>query len=104
MVGLEWEVKDMGQPAPELFGQTVLLEPGHPGIPEPHYMLRAHFLPDGEVLFNRVNPALSCELPDTSIAGSPATPLGAPMAAMAAGLVAALGWLLLRRNASFKDS
>ncbi len=104
VVGLEWEAKDTGQPAPELFGQTVPLEPGHPGNPEPHYMLHAHFLPDGQVLFNRVNPALSCELPDTSIAGGPAAPMSTPIVALMAGLVGGLGWLVLRRNRSTRNA
>ena len=51
VIGLEWEAADTGQEAPTLFGQTVPLLPGHPGIPEPHYMLHGYFRPNDQVLF-----------------------------------------------------
>jgi hypothetical protein len=35
----------------KLFGQTIELQPGHPGVEEPHYMLHIYFKPDGKVLF-----------------------------------------------------
>jgi hypothetical protein len=60
VVGLEWEEQDIGQGPPTLWGQTVPLLPGHPGITEPHYMLHAYFRPDGQVLFSEFDPALSC--------------------------------------------
>ncbi len=59
VVGLEWEA-NQNAPAPVLFGQTVVIQPGHPGVPEPHYMLHAYFRPDGQVLFSVFDPALSC--------------------------------------------
>jgi hypothetical protein len=50
-MGLEWEAKDVGQGPMKMFGQTIKLQPGHPGVPEPHYMLHIYFKPDGKVLF-----------------------------------------------------
>jgi len=51
VIGLEWEAKDVGQGPIKLFGQTIELQPGHPGVEEPHYMLHIYFKPDGKVLF-----------------------------------------------------
>jgi hypothetical protein len=51
VIGLEWEAKDVGQGPMKLFGQTIELQPGHPGVEEPHYMLHIYFKPDGKVLF-----------------------------------------------------
>ena len=34
-----------------MFGQTIELQSGHPGVPEPHYMLHIYFKPGGKVLF-----------------------------------------------------
>jgi hypothetical protein len=51
VIGLEWEAKDVGQGPMKLFGQTIELQSGHPGIPEPHYMLHIYFRTDGKVLF-----------------------------------------------------
>jgi hypothetical protein len=51
VIGLEWEAADVGEGAPEAFGQPALLLPGHPGPPgtdEHHYMLHAYFRPGGE--------------------------------------------------------
>jgi hypothetical protein len=63
--GLEWEATRHA-PAPLLFGQTLVIQPGHPGVPEPHYMLHAYFRPVGEVLFSVFDPQLSCPLPGVS--------------------------------------
>ena len=104
VVGLEWEAKDIGQGEFELYGQAVVLQDAHPGVPEPHYMLHAHFRPNGQVLFAPFDPQLSCELPDTSIAGGPAAPFGTPIVALMAGLVGGLGWLVLRRNRSTRNA
>jgi hypothetical protein len=104
VVGLEWEAKDIGQGEFELYGQAVVLQDAHPGVPEPHYMLHAYFRPNGEVLFAPFDPQLSCELPDTSIAGGPAAPFGTPIVALMAGLVGGLGWLVLRRNRSTRNA
>ena len=35
----------------KMFGQTIKLQPGHPGVPDPHYMLHIYFKPHGKVLF-----------------------------------------------------
>ena len=69
IIGLEWEEADVGQEPPTIFGQTVPLLPGHPGIPEPHYMFHAYFRPDGQVLFAEFDPLVSC-MPGTSTVGS----------------------------------
>ena len=51
VIGVEWEAADVGQGSMKLFGQTIELQPGHPGAEEPHYMLHIYFKPDGKVLF-----------------------------------------------------
>src|SRR5215217_3851078 len=51
VMGLEWEAADVGQGPMKMFGQTIKLQPGHPGVPDPHYMLHIYFKPDGKVLF-----------------------------------------------------
>jgi hypothetical protein len=51
VIGLEWEAADVGQGPMKMFGQTIELQSGHPGVPEPHYMLHIYFRPDGKVLF-----------------------------------------------------
>lgn len=79
VVGLEWEAADLGQGAPEVFGQSALLLPGHPGIPGPHYMLHAYFRPSGKVLFAPFDPQLSCELPDSATVGGAGSSEGAPL-------------------------
>jgi hypothetical protein len=69
VVGLEWE-SNQRAPAPVLFGQTVSLLPGHPGLEEPHYMLHAYFRPDSQVLFSVFDPQLACPAPGVSRDGS----------------------------------
>lgn len=66
VIGLEWEEADVGQDPPTIFGETVPLLPGHPGITEPHYMFHAYFRPNDQVLFAEFDPLVSCELPDSS--------------------------------------
>ena len=51
VMGLEWEAADVGQGPMEMFGQTIEIQPGHPGAEEPHYMLHIYFKPGGKVLF-----------------------------------------------------
>ncbi len=51
VIGLEWEAADVGQGPMKMFGQTIEIQPGHPGVEEPHYMLHIYFKPDGKVLF-----------------------------------------------------
>ena len=51
VIGVEWEAKDVGQGQMKMFGQTIELQSGHPGVPEPHYMLHIYFRADGKVLF-----------------------------------------------------
>ena len=93
VLGIEWEAKNVGQGPMELFGQTIQLQPPHPGIPEPHYMLHIYFKPDGKVLFGvddytAYDPALSCpdsELPASGGVVNPAQ-LGGILFALAGGL------------------
>ncbi len=51
VMGVEWEAMDVGQGPMEVFGRTIEIQPGHPGMEEPHYMLHVYFKPDGKVLF-----------------------------------------------------
>ena len=51
VIGVEWEAKDVGQGPMKMLGQTIRIQPAHPGVPEPHYMLHIYFKPDGKVLF-----------------------------------------------------
>ena len=51
VMGAEWEAADVGQGPMEMFGQTIELQSGHPGVEEPHYMLHIYFKPGGKVLF-----------------------------------------------------
>ncbi len=50
-MGVEGEAADVGQGPMELFGQTIELQSGHPGVEEPHYMMHIYFKPGGKVLF-----------------------------------------------------
>ena len=59
VIGLEWETAEAAG-AFTIFGQTAPLLPGHPGIPEPHYMLHAYFRPNGQVLFAEFDPQVTC--------------------------------------------
>lgn len=51
VMGVEWEAADLGQGPMEMFGQTIEIQPGHPGVEEPHYMLHIYFKPGGKVLY-----------------------------------------------------
>ena len=71
VIGVEWEAKDVGQGPMKMFGQTIKLQPGHPGVPEPHYMLHIYFKPHGKVLFGtnaktEFDPNRSCRAGATS--------------------------------------
>ena len=91
VLGIEWEAADVGQGPMELFGQTIQLQPGHPGAEDPHYMLHIYFMPDDKVLFGTdpetaFNPELSCdELPASGGIVSPLQ-LGVILAGLAGGL------------------
>ena len=105
VLGLEWEAADVGQGPMELFGQTIELQPGHPGVEEPHYMLHIYFKPDGKVLFGvddqtAFDPELSCdELPASGGVVSPAE-LGGILLALAGGLAVLGVALVVRRRLS----
>jgi hypothetical protein len=110
VIGLEWEARDVGQGAMEMFGVPIELQQGHPGIPEPHYMLHIYFKPGGEVLMlgadPNFDPDLTCPtaMPDTGAGGMArggtswgrvSTPLTAGVA-----LLVGVGCVLRRRAAS----
>ena len=83
VIGVEWEAKDVGQGPMKMFGQTIQIQPAHPGVPEPHYMLHIYFKPDGKVLFGtdpqtEFDPAINC----------PPMPASAMASAMANGATA----------------
>jgi hypothetical protein len=117
VIGLEWEAKDVGQGPMKLFGQTIELQSGHPGVEEPHYMLHIYFKPDGKVLFGTndqtafdpegscpqmsasatasASPSASAPATATATATSSASPLAetggtSPMPVLAAGALALL--------------
>ncbi len=75
VIGLEWEAKDVGQGEMEMFGVPIKLQQGHPGIPEPHYMLHIYFKPGGKVLMLgadlNFDPDLRCPtaMPDAGAGG-----------------------------------
>ena len=84
VIGVEWEAKDVGQGPMEMFGQTIQIQPAHPGVPEPHYMLHIYFKPDGKVLFGTnpqtaFDPTINC----------PPMPASAMASAMANGAMSA---------------
>ena len=102
VIGVEWEAADVGQGPMQLFGQTIQLQPGHPGVEEPHYMLHIYFKADGKVLFGTdeqtaFDPELSCPLPDTGGIVSPLQ-LGGIVAAGLAGGLAILGVAFVARQ------
>jgi len=88
VMGVEWEAADVGQGPMEMFGQTIEIQPGHPGVEEPHYMLHIYFKPDGKVLFGTdaqtaFDPELSCpqmSATATSTASPTATATATPSA------------------------
>ncbi len=101
VIGVEWEAADVGQGPMQLFGQTIQVQQGHPGVEEPHYMLHIYFMPNGKVLFGTdnqtaFNPELSCPLPATGGIVSPMQ-LGVVLAGLAGGL-AVLGVALVARK------
>jgi hypothetical protein len=86
VIGLEWEAANVGQGSIKIFGQTVELQSGHPGVPEPHYMLHIYFKPDGKVLFGTndqtaFDPELSC--PPVSASAATASPTSSATSAIA---------------------
>ena len=91
VIGLEWEAADVGQGPMQMFGQTIQLQSGHPGVEEPHYMLHGYFKPGGQVLWGvddqtAFDPDLTCPpMPATGGMVSPAQ-LGIILLALAGGL------------------
>ena len=107
VIGLEWEAADVGQGTMELFGQSIQIQPGHPGVEDPHYMLHIYFKPDGKVLFGTdpqtaFDPELSCPpLPSTGGIVSPAQVGGILSAGLAGGLaILGVALVVARQRAS----
>jgi hypothetical protein len=105
VIGIEWEAADVGQGPMELFGQSIELQSGHPGVEESHYMLHIYFKDDGKVLFGvddktAFDPKLSCtELPASGGVVSPAQ-LGVMSIALGGGLAVLGVALVVRRRLS----
>lgn len=109
VVGVEWEARDVGQGEFELYGQTVQVQPGHPGAEEPHYMMHIYFRPNGQVLMLSsedvppFDPQVECPagMPEAGAGGMAGTSSfpRLPVAALAVVLVAGSGWALTRRIA-----
>jgi hypothetical protein len=101
VLGIEWEAKDVGQGLMELFGQTIQIQPGHPGAEDPHYMLHIYFVPNGKVLYGNdpqtaFTPELSCSQLPASGGIESLTQMGGILFAFAGGL-AALGVAFVAR-------
>ncbi len=103
VIGLEWEAKDIGQGNMEMFGVPIKLQQGHPGVPDPHYMLHVYFKPDGKVRMIGQDPPFDPDV--TCPAGMPQAGAGgmagdggyhAP-AATALVLLAGAAWALRRK-------
>ena len=94
VIGLEWEAADVGQGPMQMFGQTIQIQPGHPGAEAPHYMLHGNFEPGGQVRWGydaqtAFHPGLSCPttMPETGGTASPAQlVLGGTLLVLAGGL------------------
>ena len=105
VIGLEWEAADVGQGPMQMFGQTIQIQPGHPGAEEPHYMLHIYFKPDGKVLFGvddqtAFHPEISCPpMPETGGIVSPLQ-LGGILFALALGGLAVGGVAFSARQRS----
>lgn len=101
VMGVEWEAADVGQGSMELFGQTIEIQPGHPGVEEPHYMLHVYFKPDGKVLFGTdpqtafdpeaVCPEASATATSSTTASATATPSATASASSSASALAETG-------------
>jgi hypothetical protein len=104
VIGVEWEAADVGQGPMQMFGQTIQIQPGHPGAEEPHYMLHGYFEPNGQVRWGydpqtAFNPELSCpeQMPATGGVASPAQ-LGAALLLVLAGGLAVVGVAVAARR------
>jgi hypothetical protein len=86
VMGVEWEAMDVGQGPMEMFGQTIEIQPGHPGVEEPHYMLHIYFKPGGKVLFG-TNPQTAFDpegvCPEASASAMPSATASATATASA---------------------
>jgi hypothetical protein len=105
VIGLEWEAADVGQGPMQMFGQTIQIQPGHPGAEEPHYMLHGYFEPNGQVRWGydpatAFHPDLSCpeEMPATGGMASPAQLLGGVLLALTGGLAVVGATSAVRRR------
>ena len=90
VIGVEWEAADVGQGPMKMFGQTIELQSGHPGVEESHYMLHIYFRADGKVVFGTndqtaFDPEGICpQMPASATASSGASPSSSASASAAA--------------------
>lgn len=104
VIGIEWEAKNVGQGEMEMFGVPIKLQQGHPGAPDPHYMLHIFFKPEGKVRMLGADPAFDpdvmCpEMPDTGaggLAGGDDRFPAWPAAGLALLLLGSAGWVVRR--------
>jgi hypothetical protein len=94
VIGVEWEAKDVGQGPMKMFGQTIEVQSGHPGVPEPHYMLHIYFKPGGKVLFGTndqtaFDPEGACSQMSTSATASSDPSASASASTSAAAMASA---------------
>jgi hypothetical protein len=92
VMGVEWEAADVGQGPMEMFGQTIEIQPGHPGVEEPHYMMHIYFKPGGKVLFGTdpqtaFDPEAVC--PEASVSAMPSATATAAATASASASASA---------------
>ncbi len=107
VIGLEWEAKDVGQGEMEMFGVPIKLQQGHPGVPDPHYMLHVYFKSDGKLRMLGQDPPFDPDvmcpaMPDTGaggLAGGDERFPAWPAAGLALLLVGSAGWVV-RRSAA----
>ena len=104
VMGVEWEAADVGQGPMEMFGQTIEIQPEHPGVEEPHYMLHIYFKPGGKVLFGTnpdtafdpegVCPEMSATATASASASASASATATASASSSASALAASGGVL----------
>ncbi len=107
VIGIEWEAKDVGQGEMEMFGVPIKLQQGHPGAPDPHYMLHIFFKPDGKVRMLGADPAfdpdVTCPtgMPETGAGGMAGDDSHSPLWPTAAVLLllGSTSWVYYRKGA-----
>lgn len=107
VVGVEWEIPKSVTPAPMILGQTMELQPGHPGMEGEHYMFHAYFKPNNQVLMAPFDPAVTCAAASGGMSGgmsgAPGMPRtgdgtsSTPLTLLAVGLLSLVAGLVTRR-------